>query len=158
MPAKPLLPHERADSARLKLLFAEWQYARKQAGAPSSQEVAASLLGFGQSALNQYLNGKIPLNVEAAIKFAEMLDQPVSTFSPTLADQVSKYAAAAESRAEESPPDAMDMDSITRQEMKLIAMYRLASKQERQAYDGLTDSISIRISGLARDKGKRGPG
>lgn len=49
-------------------------------------------MGFGQSALAQYLNGKIPLNVDAGIKFANLLDVPLQRFSPSLAAQANHVA------------------------------------------------------------------
>lgn len=96
MPASPLTHQELAEAAQLKRLFADWQRARKSAGKPSSQETAAGMLHFGQSALNQYLNGKIPLNLEAAIKFAKLLDVPISQFSPSMATQAALYGSAVE--------------------------------------------------------------
>jgi hypothetical protein len=74
MPAKkPLDPARVIEAARLKVRFREWQASRRAAGQPWTQEEAAALLGFGQSALNQYLNGDIPLNLPAAVKFGKLL-------------------------------------------------------------------------------------
>lgn len=94
MPAQPLSPEQLAQAERLKALFKEWQTSRKEAGLPSSQESAAELLGFGQSALTQYLNGKIPLNVDAGVKFAELLGVSISKFSPSLSDRALRVAGA----------------------------------------------------------------
>lgn len=63
-------------------------------GLPSSQEAAAELLGFGQSALAQYMNGKIPLNVDVGVKLANLLGVSLADFSPTLVDQAAKLAVA----------------------------------------------------------------
>ena len=39
-----------------------------------TQELAAELLGFeSQGTVSQYLNGKIPVNTDAALKFAALL-------------------------------------------------------------------------------------
>lgn len=57
-----------------------------------SQEQASELLGFGQSALSQYLNGKIPLNVEASTKIAKLIGCQVEDFSTSLAQQVAGYS------------------------------------------------------------------
>lgn len=62
MPAKPLTPEQKDDASRLKEAFRAWQNAKRDAGAPVSQMEAAHRLGFGQSALSQYVNGQIPLN------------------------------------------------------------------------------------------------
>jgi phage repressor protein C with HTH and peptisase S24 domain len=96
MPATPLTPEQTADASRLKTIFATWQRARRDAGIPSSQEAISELLGFNQSALSQYLNGKIPLNVSAAVKFAALIGCSVSDFSPELGGLVGKYSTAAE--------------------------------------------------------------
>lgn len=59
-----------------------------------SQEVAAERLGFNQSALSQYLNGKIPLNVDAAAKFSALLGCTIAEFSSRLHDQLREYVPA----------------------------------------------------------------
>lgn len=86
MPAKPLTPDQRADAARLKTLFEQWQRLRRAADQPHSQEDIAEQLEFGQSALSQYLNGKIPLNAEALLKFSALLQVPSSTISPSIVE------------------------------------------------------------------------
>lgn len=53
------------------------------------------MLGFNQSAMSQYLNAKIPLNVSAATRFATLIGCSVAEFSPALAAQVAQYASAA---------------------------------------------------------------
>lgn len=92
MPALPLTPEQRADASRLKTLFAAWQKGRREAGQPSSQEALSDLLGFNQSALSQYLNGRIPLNIVAASKFATLIGCSVADFSPALADEISRFS------------------------------------------------------------------
>ncbi|HEX8612646.1 MAG TPA: XRE family transcriptional regulator [Telluria sp.] len=99
MPALPLNQHELAEAAQLKQLFIEWQHARRSQGLPASQEAAANQMEFGQSALNQYLNGKIPLNIDVAIKFSKLLGVPISAFSAALASQADDYAAAKDAMA-----------------------------------------------------------
>ncbi|MBK5204328.1 MAG: helix-turn-helix transcriptional regulator [Polaromonas sp.] len=42
--------------------------------------------------MNQYLNGKIPLNPEAAVKFANLLGCPVNSFSDAIAKEISGMA------------------------------------------------------------------
>jgi len=78
---------ELEDAARLQALFYEWQSKQQAAGLPSSQAEAARILGFGQSAVSQYLNGAIPLNFRAASKFAELLRCSIRDISPTIAEQ-----------------------------------------------------------------------
>ncbi|AWL04253.1 hypothetical protein DIR46_07280 [Massilia oculi] len=96
MPALPLTKEQLEDAARLKQLFATWQKAQREAGLPSSQEALSDQLGFNQSALSQYLNGRIPLNIDAATKFANLIGKSVADFSPLLAAQIEKYTGPAE--------------------------------------------------------------
>lgn len=93
MPANPLTQKQLAEAAALKSLFKKWQGAQHALGHKVSQEQASASLGFGQSALSQYLNGKIPLNIDAAVKIAHLIDCHVFDFSKTLADQLAKYRA-----------------------------------------------------------------
>jgi transcriptional regulator with XRE-family HTH domain len=92
MPALPLTKEQLDDAARLKEHFLKWQKRQKEAGLLSSQEAASEQLGFNQSSMSQYLNGKIPLNVDAATKFAELMGCRVSDLSPAIAEQAAKYA------------------------------------------------------------------
>lgn len=94
MPALPLSEDQRAEAAKLKSLFKEWQRARKEMSLPWSQEDACESLGFGQSAFSQYLNGSIPLNVGVAVKFANLLGVSLGDFSPSLVDQAESFAEA----------------------------------------------------------------
>lgn len=94
MPAQPLTNEQLEDAARLKQLFLNWQDRRRSAHHPASQEAVSELLGFNQSATSQYLNGKIPLNVAAATKFASVFGCSIADFSASLAVQASTIAAA----------------------------------------------------------------
>lgn len=77
-PPKELEPWQKDDAARLKKLY-------NDAG-PSSQDSFGAENGIGsQGMVWQYLNGNRPLNLPAAIKFANGLGVRVSDFSPTLA-------------------------------------------------------------------------
>lgn len=95
MPAQPLTPEQLEDAGRLKSLFRSWQASRAAQNLDRSQEFAADQLGFGQSALSQYLNGKIPLNAEAAWKFSALLGQPVEEFSPVIARDIARMVSSA---------------------------------------------------------------
>lgn len=93
MPAKPLTKNQHDDAARLKTLFRAWQDKRKEEGQASSQAYCSGILGFGQSTIVQYLNGKIPLNPNAARRFASLLGVTVDVFSPDLAQRIADLAA-----------------------------------------------------------------
>lgn len=76
----------------MKSIFKAWQQRRRDEGLPWSQDWASDYMGFGQSAMNQYLNGKIPLNPEAAVKFANLVGCPVNSFSDSIAKEISEMA------------------------------------------------------------------
>ncbi|WP_241047398.1 LexA family transcriptional regulator [Achromobacter xylosoxidans] len=87
----------------------------------ASQEVLAGMLGFSsQSSVSQYLNGKIPLNVHALVKFADLFGCDVSDISPDLARDLRKLTAPAQS---DSPP-LVDSELATR----LVAIRRVIFK------------------------------
>lgn len=88
MPAKPLTAAQLAEAALLKSIFKSWQQQRKGNKLPWSQDWASDQMGFGQSAMNQYLNGKIPLNPEAAAKFSALTGTNIESFSPTIAEEI----------------------------------------------------------------------
>lgn len=52
---------------RLKIILELWH-----SNAHLTQRSAATQLGISQSAVCQYLNGKIPLNLEMIIKFSKL--------------------------------------------------------------------------------------
>jgi len=91
MPAKPLTHEQKQDAERLKGIYDERKDVLKL-----SQEMLADEFGFSaQGAVNQYLTGRIPLNVKTAVKFAEHLRCRVSDFSPSIQHEIdclSRYA------------------------------------------------------------------
>lgn len=88
MPAQKLTPEQLRDAARLKERFTAWQQERRQAGLPSSQEAISEMLGFNQSALSQYLNGRIPLNLNSLLKFCNLIGAKPEEISPSLVGAV----------------------------------------------------------------------
>ena len=113
MPAKPLTADQAADAGRLKALFKKWQQARKDAGSDWSQDAFADLMPFGQSALNQYLNAKIPLNAEASAQFAKVLGVEIDEFSPSIAAEITALLASARSVTEVPAIQAAEGDDAT---------------------------------------------
>lgn len=88
---KPLETWQREDAKRLRDL---WEAKRpKLDGKPMSQEMfAETYLNASQGALFQYVDGRIPLNLDAAIKFAKGLAVTVSEISPTLGESLRQAA------------------------------------------------------------------
>lgn len=81
---RELTPEEKEECEKLKALYLSWK-----AATGKTQEQAADILGFKtQGAVSQYLNGKLALNLQAASKFAKMLNCHVSAFSPRLAAEL----------------------------------------------------------------------
>lgn len=76
-----LTPEQREDSKRLKALF--------EARSTLSQDAFAQAFDLkSQSLVGQYLNGAIPLNLTAALRFARGLAVDISAFSPSLGAEI----------------------------------------------------------------------
>lgn len=88
MPAKELTPTQKEDAARLKAAFERHQANLRQAGKPFNQ---AAILGepapFGQSALSQYLNGRIPLNWQSLQLICSLIGAKPAEISPSIVEQ-----------------------------------------------------------------------
>lgn len=104
MPAKPLTPEQQAEAGELKRLFKRWQGERRAQGLEWSQEWCAEQLDFGQSARNQYVNGKIPLNPDAAIKIGRLIGHDVADFSPSVDAEIKRLANASPAPLAAAPP------------------------------------------------------
>lgn len=85
MPAKPLTPEQKEDARRLEAAFAQFQDRMRDQGRPTTQDVTAEALGMGQSALSQYLKGRIPLNARTLLAFCELMGEHPANISPTIA-------------------------------------------------------------------------
>lgn len=70
------------DAARLKALY---DSKKKELGI--TQADMADELDISQGAVGHYLNGRNPLNLPVAAKFAKLLHEPISSFSPALAKE-----------------------------------------------------------------------
>ncbi|WP_454710982.1 hypothetical protein [Cupriavidus nantongensis] len=82
MPAKPLSPEQKADAERLKKAWESFRSMHTSA----TQEWLADQCGWKtQAAVNQYLLGKIPLNLPALLKFSAALGVSPADISPALA-------------------------------------------------------------------------
>ncbi len=81
----PLAQWQLEDSDRLKKIFQE-----KRGPLKLTQEKLAAELGDGvtQGAVSHFMNRRTALSLEAAAVFARMLDVPVASFSPTLAEKL----------------------------------------------------------------------
>lgn len=96
MPAKALSPQQRADAHRLENRIKQWQTERKAAGEKDfSETYIGERTGLGgQSGINQYKKGNIPLNINALVRFSALFGCRPADISPTLASQIEEHAAA----------------------------------------------------------------
>ena len=63
-----------------------------------TQGKIADALGINQGSVRSYLNGYNALNIKVASIIAGLISQPVETFSPRLAEEISRLAKAATSK------------------------------------------------------------
>lgn len=88
----PLTPEQRDESSRLKAIYESRKAVARDAGGRLTQDDVAEACGWSnQSAVSQYMNGKIALNLDALLKFARALDFSPEEVSPRLAKQISDY-------------------------------------------------------------------
>lgn len=101
----PANPQEIRDTAQgLKAI-----YERKRRQFHLSQDKIAAECGWqSQSTVSQYLNGLIPLNLEAAVKFATLLECSVSEFHPGFHEILKAY----ETNSLQLPEDAIKFATI----------------------------------------------
>lgn len=99
-------PADREATARLKSAWAAWQARHPKV----TQAQAAPGMGITQSALSQYLQGKVPMRSEAAFKIARFLgvdprelrpDLEQKLARPHVAERTAEYAAL--------PDEALDL-------------------------------------------------
>ncbi len=103
MAAKPLDYEQLKDAERLRKIFE----LRKREDPSWSQEKLAHACGWKtQGSVNQYLHGKIPLNLPALKKFAEALKFSIEEISPSLFNQ-------AYSLSKLVSPDYKQLEKIT---------------------------------------------
>lgn len=85
MPAQPLSPEQKEDASRL---LAAWEAFKKATPGASQEKFAAECGWKTQGSFNQYLHGKIPLNLPALLKMCRVLQIEPSSISPRLAAQL----------------------------------------------------------------------
>jgi len=77
VPRRALTAEEAGDAKRLRSVWEE-----RSKSLQLTQLGVSQRFGFAnQSAVSQYLNGRIPLNLEAALRFASILGVPVSALT-----------------------------------------------------------------------------
>jgi DNA-binding XRE family transcriptional regulator len=86
MANRDLTSEEIADAKRLRKIWAE-----KKDQLHLNQVKAAKELGYSsQSAVSQFINGKVPINMQTAAKFAKLLKANVEDISPRFSKLITK--------------------------------------------------------------------
>lgn len=83
---RELTPEEKARAARLRAI---WDRYRQENPGVSQESMAFDMGWKTQGAVSQYLNGTIPLNLHAGLRFAKRLGVPVTDIEPAWADDLS---------------------------------------------------------------------
>lgn len=104
---RELSDEEKAEAGRLKAVYVLRKAEARSRGENLTQEIVGHRCGWesAQSAANQYLNAKVPLNLEAILKLAEVLKFHISEVSPRLALELERIAEAAHEPNVEPGPD-----------------------------------------------------
>lgn len=79
------MPWQTEDAERLKAIFSSKKKERNFTETSFAEDYFG---GATQGAVNQYINGTIPLNLEAVLKFSVGLGCKASDISPTLANRL----------------------------------------------------------------------
>lgn len=120
-------------ASRLKAI---WE--RKKAELSLTQEKAAGMLGFNtQGAVSQYLNGRVPLNVENTLKFSALLGVEPEEINPDLADllrHVRRGSAAIEPSTSQLTPEQKELLRVFNTLPKAEADRFLAEMKTRSAH------------------------
>jgi transcriptional regulator with XRE-family HTH domain len=94
-----------------------------------TQEVAAELMGFEtQSTVSHYLNGKAPLNTDAALKFAVLLRIKPEELRPDLTDLMN-YVRSSDTYDESF--DGPGWRLVSRQQSELLNLFDILPDSEK---------------------------
>lgn len=88
-----LTPEQLTEAKRLKEIYSQRKAEARARGEHLTQEDIAEACGWtGQSAVSQYMNGRIALNLEAVIKLSQVLDFDPSIVSERLAQHIPSFS------------------------------------------------------------------
>lgn len=147
MKRRELNPEERAEAERLAAAWLAFKGANKGV----TQEWLGAETGLGtQGAVGQYLRGVIPLNVEALMAFARVLQIDPRAISNRLANIVGGLL---EKNDGGGVADSLKLSVETAAELRLLSVYRLANEDERAAIDIVVEQIRRRLSAMERHQG-----
>ena len=154
MPALPLTPEQKADAARLKSLLHNGQEETRARGELGSQDTLIELFGFGLSAVNHYLNGKVPIHSAATVKFSRVFKCQISNFSETIAAQASEISQTTTLVSDEPSTDfsLLDLTRLSHHEIQQVLAFRERSVAEQP--DLLVATNKLRASAGASNPAK----
>lgn len=168
MPAKPLTPEQKADANRLRLRYNEVTNQRRLDGKSWVQDEIAAEIGMGQSALAQYLGGKIPLNGPVLLKFCALLDCLPEDISPAIYEQERTFALkwvrpslAKDSIYRASDPDEQSEGGVIMTEWKftpelLAALQNIDNGTRLRAENGMRMALGMALIAEQPQETKRG--
>jgi hypothetical protein len=132
---KPLEAWQLQDAVRLKRLWLEKR--PLVGGRPMTQEeFADEHLNGTQGLFFQYISGRIPLNLDAALKFSAGLGVPMAEFSPTLAERLRQAAEAQQLIATYSAGNVRDSTARMFKEPARDGRPRVALSRSRKSDKG----------------------
>jgi transcriptional regulator with XRE-family HTH domain len=127
----PLSAEQISDAVRLKAIY---EAKKKELGL--SQEVLAEMLGMGQSAVAQLLNGKNAIGASHAAKFAEILRITVEDFSQTLATEIAEMAkhTRASKKGDAEVSNISDSNKLTKKQKELLSLFDKLPSDEAENF------------------------
>jgi|GEM_PF-3538904 len=123
---RPLTAEEKADAARLKSAWEEFQAQEENKGATQDWLAQATGLG-GQSVIGQYLNAKIQLNHKALLSICKVIGADPAKISPNLAVKLP----AAANDAIHANTQRTALVYVDQEEVKILTLYRESTPMGR---------------------------
>ncbi|MFU2835843.1 LexA family transcriptional regulator [Pseudomonas aeruginosa] len=102
---RPLAPNEALECARLKAIYLKRKAEASARGQAITQESVGEACGWAsaQSTVNQYMSGKLALNLDALLKFSQALSFSPAEVSPRLAAELEEMTRIANGLTDQGP-------------------------------------------------------
>ncbi len=147
MPSKALTAEQKADAARLTALYLAWRDERRARGETANQKSLLPDADWSQSVISQYMQGVVPLNPAAVIKFASALGVAPMDISPTIGELLLSWVPIASRRPASGayPVPAAPVKHVPAapsvEEGLTAAMYRYARMSAAEASRTVTQQL-----------------
>lgn len=136
MKRRQLTPREQNAAKRLAEI---WNKKKTELGL--TQETAADRCGWGtQGAFYQYVAGKIPLNLKATLKIAEVLQVTPGEIFPELVQMIPRQL-----HANDAPGayrTQKEVGALSKEEEMLVKKYRQLQSKERTQAQAVIDALA----------------